>query len=127
MVSLYFSGYGCTKTKQLSSIVGFWDVLQQNPFETKFDPPRSISLPSHKALNVVISDTEDVCIVGISGIRIVVKFLTIPYEIPFLFIAYALTLYFTPSSKSVILTTNISSPLSSFMTLSDIVGFESLL
>ena len=29
MVSLYFSGYGCIKTKQLSSIVGFWDVLQQ--------------------------------------------------------------------------------------------------
>jgi hypothetical protein len=72
-----------------SLTVGFDEVLQHTPLEVMLDPPSSEILPPETAVVAVISETTVVKIVIIP--LSVVNPISLPYLVPTLLEAYALT------------------------------------
>ena len=75
----------------LSPIVGEVFVLQQTPREVTVAPPSLVIFPPLVAVVVVMEEITVVESVGIATEMAVVKLISVPYDVPTLFVAYART------------------------------------
>ena len=71
----------------LSSIVGFWLVLQHTPLAETEPLPSFVTLPPQSALVELIFETEFVVTVGTDEEDEVVKLTWLPYPVPTLLVA----------------------------------------
>ena len=71
----------------LLAVVGLGDVLQHTPLAVTDAPPSDVILPPLEAVVPVI---EEIAVVVRAGMASVVKLTSFPYDVPALFVAYAL-------------------------------------
>jgi hypothetical protein len=105
----------------LLAIVGPVVVLQQTPLAVIVAPPSAVTLPPLEAVVVV---TEEAAVVAASVGRLAEaeNVTSVPYEVPALLVAYALTKYLDPAVSPVIKLTNGPVPVPSVVLLFAIVG-----
>ena len=72
--------------------IGFTEVLQQTPLAVTIAPPFPVILPPLVAVVCVMLLAAVVVRVGTTGVaELVVNVISLPYAVPTLFVAYALT------------------------------------
>lgn len=76
---------------QFPPVVGFAEVSQQTPLLIMFAPPSEITLPPAVA-EVVVMDLMGIIVitVGVVAAASVAKAVSLPYDVPFELVAYAL-------------------------------------